>query len=229
MEQEVYTALTFVELTTVHYQHDDPFGLFNAYVTLIPIAIAIGVITLILFRRDVRTISIFLGLLFSECTNYVLKKSIKEHRPTMWKELRKQSYGMPSSHSQFMFFFAVLMTLFYLKKRIRFGSKILPIISVTFLFFLAAGVAYSRVHLYYHTAKQVFCGSFIGICLGFIWYGVIEYIFRPYLFPIIINHPIGKYFYLRDSSEIEDLLNFEYTNVMNKVKTINKTKPIKTK
>ncbi|EGC31532.1 hypothetical protein DICPUDRAFT_39776 [Dictyostelium purpureum] len=224
MNEEVHTALTFVELTTVHYQHDDPYGLLNAYITLVPIAIAIGVLTLILFRRDIRTVSILLGLLFSECTNYVLKKSIKEHRPTIWKELKKQSYGMPSSHSQFMFFFAVLMTLFYLKKRIRFGSSLFPKVMLASLYFLAAAVAYSRVHLYYHTTKQVIIGSSVGIILGFIWYNVIEKIFRPYLFPIIINHPIGKYFYIRDSSEIDDLLKFEYDNAMKQIHKIHQNK-----
>ncbi|KAF2072017.1 hypothetical protein CYY_006680 [Polysphondylium violaceum] len=225
MDEQVYTALTFVELTTVHYHHEDPFGLLNAYITLIPIGIAIGVLTLVMFRRDVRTISILLGLFMSEATNYVLKKSIKEHRPQMWKELRgKQSYGMPSSHSQFMFFFATLMTLFYLRKKINFKSQKLPLISLIGLYILAASVAYSRVHLYYHTSKQVFFGSMVGLILGFIWYNVIEKLFRPYLFPLIINHPIGKYFYLRDTSSIDNLLKFEYTNAMRAIELNSKNK-----
>eukprot|EP01132_Coremiostelium_polycephalum_P006812 gene6812-8451_t len=216
--EDVHTVFTFIELTTVHYKSDDPYGWIMAYITLIPIAIAIGVITLIIFKRDLRTVSIFLGLLFSETCNYILKKSIKEHRPTVWKELKKQSYGMPSSHSQFMFFFAVLMTLFFLKKRIKLRSNNLPKLILVFLFFLAATVAYSRVHLFYHTSKQVFFGSMTGIILGFIWFAIVEKIFKPYFFPLITEHPIGKYFYLRDSSDIDNLMEFEYENAIRAIK-----------
>ncbi|KYQ92480.1 dolichyldiphosphatase 1 [Tieghemostelium lacteum] len=214
-EEDLHTALTFLELTTVHYKNDDPYGWINAYITLIPIAIAIGVLTLILFKREVRTIAVFMGLLFSETCNYILKKSIKENRPSYWKELKKQSYGMPSSHSQFMFFFAVLMTLFILKHRIRIKNRLIQLALIIGLYVLALFVAYSRVHLFYHTTKQVVFGSFTGIILGAFWFVVVENILRPYIFPFFINHPIGKFFYLRDSSDIENLLEFEYYNVIN--------------
>eukprot|EP01133_Synstelium_polycarpum_P010240 gene10240-11936_t len=146
-EEGIHTVLTFVELTTVHYDLHDPWGLLMAYVTLVPIAIAVGVMTLIMFRRDLRTAAVFAGLLFSECTNYILKKTIKESRPTIW----------------------------------------------------------------------------IGLILAPIWFSFVELVLIPHVFPWIIDHPIGRYFYLRDSSCIENLLEFEYNNAMRVIRANQKS------
>ncbi|EFA78404.1 dolichyldiphosphatase 1 [Heterostelium album PN500] len=250
---DLHTSLTFVELTTVHYSAEDPYGLLNAYITLTPLIIAVGAITLFVFRRDLRTAAVFGGLVLSESLNYVLKKSIKEHRPAFFSmyypytslnryyvemlsylflqyninindELRKQSYGMPSSHSQFMFFFATLMTLFLIRRRIKICQYLRSVI-IIFLYFLAIMVAYSRYHLYYHTAKQVIFGSIVGMILAPIYFCLVEFIFVPHIFPLLINSSIGRYFYLRDTSSIENLMEFEYNNAMRE--TQKKTKKTK--
>lgn len=39
---------------------------------------------------------------------------------------------------------------------------------------LASGCTYSRVHLGYHTTKQVAVGSVLGIVFGYIWYRIFE-------------------------------------------------------
>ncbi|EGG20998.1 dolichyldiphosphatase 1 [Cavenderia fasciculata] len=223
--EDIHTALTFTDLTTVHYLHTDPYGLVNAYITLIPIAIAVGAITLFIFRRDLRTAAVFAGLVFSESVNYVLKKTIKENRPDAYDGLikGKHSYGMPSSHSQFMFFFSTLVTLFIIKNRINFKHST-SLLTIPFLYTVSAMVAYSRYHLYYHTLKQVLFGSLVGISLGPIWYFVIEFILVPYIFPIVINNPIGRYFYLRDTSSIHNLMEFEYTNATKEIQRLKNTK-----
>jgi len=40
--------------------------------------------------------------------------------------------------------------------------------------YLAIGCAYSRIYLGYHTTKQVFVGSSLGIVLGVLWYNIYE-------------------------------------------------------
>ena len=80
-DDEVHGALDVLELTTVHYRPGDPFSVIFAYTTLTPLIILVALVTLLLFRRDLRTGLIFSGLLVNEVFNYVLKKIIKEARP----------------------------------------------------------------------------------------------------------------------------------------------------
>ncbi len=40
--------------------------------------------------------------------------------------------------------------------------------------FVAVGCSYSRVYLGYHTAAQVYVGSFVGSALGMLWYELAE-------------------------------------------------------
>ena len=47
----------------------------------------------------------------SESINFVLKHIIKQSRP-MARQITYNEYGMPSSHCQFMWFFASYMALF---------------------------------------------------------------------------------------------------------------------
>ncbi|GAM26010.1 hypothetical protein SAMD00019534_091850, partial [Acytostelium subglobosum LB1] len=215
-EANVHVALTHLELTTVHYDMNDPQGLIWAYITLIPLIIVVSVATLVIFKRDLRTGSLLGGLLVSEAINYVLKKSIKEGRPTHIQQLRKKSYGMPSDHAQFMFFFALLVTMFMVKNKTKICKHIKRVLIVV-LFTLALAVAYSRVHLGYHTDRQVAYGSVIGMTLAMIWYGVTEYIFVPFIFPLLADSPIGRYFYLRDTTLIPNLMQFEYNNSLKEI------------
>jgi hypothetical protein len=92
---EVHGALEVLELTTVHYRPGDPFSVILAYTTLTPLIILVALITLLLFRRDLRTATLFSGLLLNECLNYVLKKTIKEARPAYL------SMHFPSNHLLF--------------------------------------------------------------------------------------------------------------------------------
>lgn len=68
-----------------------------------------------------------------------------------------------------------------------------------------------RIYLNYHTSKQVIFGDIAGILIAVAWYTLIENILRPLgVFNLIVNSEIAKYFYLRDSSEIENIARMEY-------------------
>lgn len=107
----------------------DPVGKFLALVTLTPYAIASGFLTLILFRRDLHTvrlstvvdvivslfadflqITFLVGVLCSEVLNFFLKNAICEDRPIT--RPYNIGYGMPSSHAQFVWFFATYVIYF---------------------------------------------------------------------------------------------------------------------
>lgn len=69
--------------------------------------------TFLIFLKFFFKITFFLGTLFNEILNMILKYWIKQPRPVFRTEMYSE-YGMPSSHSQFMCFFASYVILFVL-------------------------------------------------------------------------------------------------------------------
>nr|XP_045607232.1 dolichyldiphosphatase 1-like isoform X3 [Procambarus clarkii] len=169
-------------LTYVEYPQGDTIGKVLAISSLAPVAIIVGFITLILFRRDLHTIMFFLGALLNEAINLVLKSIIAEPRPIQRGGLYTE-YGMPSSHSQMMWFFAVY--------------------SVLFLIF--------RVYLLYHTWSQVLLGALVGVLLGCSWFTLTHLVLTP-VFPVIASWSVCERFMIRDTSLIPNILWFEYTH-----------------
>merc|ERR1712071_82152 len=70
-----------LSLTHVEYPEGDLLGKLLAYSSLLPIVALIGCATLILFRRDLHTITFFIGLVLNEGVNTVLKYTIRQPRP----------------------------------------------------------------------------------------------------------------------------------------------------
>jgi dolichyldiphosphatase len=66
---------------------------------------------LIYTTREIELFLLLAGQLACEALNFALKRLIKEDRPQLIRELGK-GYGMPSSHSQFVGFWAVYVVLF---------------------------------------------------------------------------------------------------------------------
>ena len=67
--------------------------------------------TLIWLTREVEIGLTFLGQLVCEALNWALKRHFKEQRPPLLRHLGK-GYGMPSSHAQFLGYFAATVVLF---------------------------------------------------------------------------------------------------------------------
>ncbi|XP_004344390.1 dolichyldiphosphatase 1 [Capsaspora owczarzaki ATCC 30864] len=122
-------------------------------------------------------------------------------------------FGMPSSHAQFAFFVAVYLILFmYASRRHQAASFANPhwrhLISVLLLAG-AALIAFARVYLWYHTSLQVVVGAFVGAAAAAAWHHITNRWLRP-CFPHIQRWRIARYFYIRDSSHIPNILRFEY-------------------
>lgn len=86
-------------------------------------------------------------------------------------------YGMPSSHSQFVAFFSLSLSLFLLLRHVPDNSTnhspatLGQRMTLSFLACTGAGaVAASRVYLNYHTPKQVLAGCTAGIIFGILWF-----------------------------------------------------------
>ncbi|CAF5212503.1 unnamed protein product, partial [Rotaria magnacalcarata] len=124
-------------------------------------------------------------------------------------------HGMPSDHAQTFFYFMTYLAIFVILKSQMPGSPHIRSIRNRVLVFtqliVAVIVAYSRVYLHYHTVAQVVVGAFFGTALGCGWYYFVNYHFMQYA-SLITDHPLGKYFLIRDYSLIPRLIHFQYEN-----------------
>lgn len=98
--------------------------------------------------------------------------SLQEARPTG----QLKSPGMPSSHSCVLFCFAVQLCL------------LSPPLVGGLALGLAAGTAWSRVRLRFHTAAQVVVGSLLGAATGLAWQHLAFYAL-PLLLPVLARIP----------------------------------------
>ncbi|XP_044461838.1 lipid phosphate phosphatase gamma-like [Mangifera indica] len=205
-------ALKAVTLTHVRYQKGDQLGHFLAWVSLVPVFISLGgFVSHFIFRRELQGIFFAIGLLISQFINEVIKTSVEQARPETCVLLEMcDSHGWPSSHSQYMFFFAVYFSLLSCKGIGLWGMKNRWFLNVLH-WTLAVLTMYSRVYLGYHTVAQVFAGATLGTLLGAGWFWVVDSLLSCY-FPTIEESALGKYFYLKDTSHIPDVLKFEYDN-----------------
>jgi dolichyldiphosphatase len=121
-------------------------------------------------------------------------------------------YGMPSSHSQFMSFFAVYLVLFLLLRHVphpksspspltkleRVGASILAIIG-------ASMVSASRIYLNYHTPKQVLAGCTAGVISALVWFLFTSYLRYSGWIDWGLDLALVKLFRIRDLLMNEDL------------------------
>merc|ERR1711931_346761 len=70
-----------ISLTYGTFPENDIIGKIFAWSSLLPIFILVAFISLIMFRREVHTILLFLGILFNEVINVGLKRYFKAPRP----------------------------------------------------------------------------------------------------------------------------------------------------
>ncbi|XP_067279875.1 dolichyldiphosphatase 1 [Pseudorasbora parva] len=204
-----------ISLTHVEYPAGDLTGQVLACMSLLPIAVLVGFVTLIVFKRELHTISFFGGLIMNEGLNWMLKHIVQEPRPCGGHSSVTTEYGMPSSHSQFIWFFVVYFFLFlYLRMHQTNNARCVEllwrhILSIVLLA-VAMSVSYSRVYLLYHTWSQVIYGGVAGIVMGVVWFFITQEVLTP-LFPKIAAWPISEFFLVRDTSLIPNILWFEYT------------------
>ncbi|CAN0926830.1 Lipid phosphate phosphatase gamma [Linum grandiflorum] len=205
--------LKAVTLTHVRYQRGDQLGHFLAWISLVPVFISFGgFVSHFIFRRELQAMFFALGLLISQFVNEVVKTTVQQARPITCELLEMcDSHGWPSSHSQYMFFFATYFTMLMVK-----GIGLAESIrNKALAFYLAWSMAvltmYSRVYLGYHTVAQVFAGATLGLFLGGAWFWVVNSVLIVY-FPAIEESRLGRMFYVKDTSHIRNVLQFEYDN-----------------
>ncbi|KAI9655116.1 MAG: hypothetical protein M1821_005599 [Bathelium mastoideum] len=208
--------LASLSLTHVHYNPHDRISYLCAWLALVPQALCITYATLIWSTREVEIILMFAGQMGCEAFNWLLKRYIKEERP---RQMNGKGYGMPSSHAQFLSFFAVALSLFLLLRHsptpptpssTAHHSIPVPLsyrILISFGAFLAAAaVSASRIYLNYHTPRQVLVGCAAGAFTAVAWFVVTEYLRRAGWVGWALEHRWARWARIRDLVVSEDLV-----------------------
>ncbi|CAK4029996.1 related to CAX4 [Lecanosticta acicola] len=198
--------LASLSLTHVRYNPADPLSWISAHLALAPQALVISYVSLIYATREVEILLMFAGQMGCEALNWLLKRYIKEERPT---QMLGKGYGMPSSHAQYVGFFSVYLTLFLLfrhdphnhpnasKSHVptplwqRLGLALLSIAC-------AAAVAQSRIYLNYHTPRQVYIGVTAGVVCAIGWFIVTSFARRYEVVDTLLETPPLKWLRFRD-------------------------------
>ncbi|POM71734.1 Dolichyldiphosphatase [Phytophthora palmivora] len=202
---EVAKTVQEFELTWVVYDPKDPFGAVMALCTLSPIFLVIVYLTVVISQRDLDSISMLVGQLVSVVFNKILKKLINQPRP---EGAYMSGPGMPSAHSQFMGFFAAYVVV-YTWKRLNSRRRLEQWFTILSAVTAAVLTCYSRIHLNYHSTDQVVVGAAFGVLTGVVWYAIVATV-SPWLFPLVAESSLAKFFYVRDISHIPDLTVYQY-------------------
>ncbi|KAL4243029.1 hypothetical protein ABKN59_011249 [Abortiporus biennis] len=168
-----------LDLTYVLYDESSHVSHVLALLTLSPILLNPAYAALAVQTRELLYIEMWAGQMLCEAFNWILKHIIQEERPN---DDMGDGYGFPSSHSQWMGYFAAFLICHftYRHRFVSTGHVILDLLWRIILFCgiisWACAVAYSRYHLSYHTAPQVLWGFAIGATFGLTYYTLLEVI-----------------------------------------------------
>lgn len=180
-------TLKSIRITHVQYESTDLFAKILAYSSLIPIFLIQSLATLAIFQRDhnqIRALLLLGGQFANELINLILKKLLKHPRPEGIHQ--DGGYGMPSSHTQFMWFF-VISTMLLLKTQ-RLKNYLLILCAVV--------VSYSRIYLGYHSTLQVLVGAIIGFLNAIAFFTAL--IKMRKIIILVLQNTIGILFGLND-------------------------------
>lgn len=123
-----------------------------------------------------------------------------------------KGYGMPSSHAQFVAFFAVSLTLFLLIRHVpnpstsyspsTFQERLLLSLLACCC---SAAVAASRVYLNYHTPKQVLVGVGAGITFALVWFTLTTFLHQSGIIDWLLETRISRQLRVRNLITTEDI------------------------
>ncbi|KAI9831994.1 MAG: hypothetical protein M1826_002723 [Phylliscum demangeonii] len=217
MSDSITAPLASLSLTHVLYTPDDALSYACAWLALVPQGLCVVYASLIWSTREAEIILMFMGQMACEAFNWMLKRYIKAERP---RQMNGKGYGMPSSHAQFVAFFAVSLALFLLRRHqqspspsppppppyVLLSSRTERLLVSGGVLAGAAAVATSRVYLAYHTPGQVLVGSGAGAAFAVLWFVGTGWLRRSGWLDVLLDSRPAALFKLRDLVVGEDLV-----------------------
>ncbi|KAF8943756.1 hypothetical protein BGZ47_005080 [Haplosporangium gracile] len=199
---------TLTSLSLTHVLHgSDIYSKIFAHLTLSPLAITCSYVAVMLTTRDLTVILMLAGQLLNECVNFVLKRLVKQARPT---EYLGDGYGMPSSHSQFMAYFATYMIILMYRNGAS-SRAVSPHVVTALVLIWSILVVYSRVHLYYHTWQQVVAGTICGCLFAAGYYFFVSRFLRSRgMQNWMLDNPFGQWAHIVDREQIDNVYEWEW-------------------
>jgi dolichyldiphosphatase len=127
-------------------------------------------------------------------------------------EIVGKGYGMPSSHSQFVAFFSLSLTLFLMFRHQTTShtsyrpSSFAERLALSILACVCAVVvALSRIYLNYHTPRQVWVGFSAGLVFALVWFAFTSYLRSSGWIEWGLDLEIARQLRFRDLIMTEDL------------------------
>lgn len=224
-------------LTYVEYPEDDLLGKVLAILSLTPLVVVIVHLTVFAVQRDLHTLFYGLGTILNGVLNYLLKHTLQEPRPNIPNGEERvptklwERYGMPSSHSQFMWFVSVYMVLF-VTLRLHHQHKLLETVTKSAVCLgyvsMAATVSYGRIYLHYHTPAQVYWGAAIGGGMAVLWFALTQCIFTP-VFSWLASTWVSESLMIRDYTDIPNVVWFDYLHARSEAKSRTRKRTVRNK
>ena len=219
--------LSAFSLTHVEYVSGDAIGFLCAGLSLAPVFLVVALVTAAVGRRDLHVTAGLVGQLLNTVLNVVLKRAIAQPRPAFHSAVPAavgfSPHGMPSNHTQFVWFFAAFWIPWVLFRpnnhsRRRGSNGSAPGSACTFvrataaaaIFLGASAVTFARVYLTYHTVPQVVVGAVCGAIVGLIWQHITWSFLVPSVFPAVVRSAFGVSLGLVDFSAVEDVVAWEH-------------------
>ncbi|KAL0241248.1 hypothetical protein GEMRC1_006483 [Eukaryota sp. GEM-RC1] len=185
---------SILSLSYILYDKEDIFSFFAAFCTLVPIGLLSVWFYLSVIRQETFALCGFIGFWVNEGINILLKNYLQQARPLVSDGLLpcpKTDFGLPSSHAQFMMFWAVLSTYYILtspprKNHLPTFFSIPFINTLWFKLFLSFGahfaaivVGVGRVYVNCHSTTQVVVGFGVGSVCGLVYVVVMQKMMIP--------------------------------------------------
>uniref|UniRef100_A0A7S0LDD4 Phosphatidic acid phosphatase type 2/haloperoxidase domain-containing protein n=1 Tax=Coccolithus braarudii TaxID=221442 RepID=A0A7S0LDD4_9EUKA len=193
-------------LTHVVYPDGEQLGQPAAFITLLPVLAFPCLCVAFVARRELQLLSVLMGYLGNAACCDLLKRCLQQPRPA---GAVLDGFGMPSNHTQTMSFVVAYGICFlWHEATMRDALIFKPLLSLLGVLLVVA-VGVSRVYLGEHTEEQVLVGGLCGLALGVAWQLMYARVARPALLPLL-DGGCCRYFYIRDSSHIPDVLRKEH-------------------
>ncbi|KAI0649910.1 phosphatidic acid phosphatase type 2/haloperoxidase, partial [Trametes meyenii] len=126
------------------------------------------------YTRSVGVAYFVAGAVLCSITVKILKRCVRQPRPVIVDGRRKKTYGMPSTHSAVITFFAAYITLACMRLPIHPSLPASPALSRALpplvVIPLASTIAVSRIWLGHHTWPQVVAGCAYGLLCAPVWF-----------------------------------------------------------